>query len=99
MIKKNIFDYDTSKYASLTEAVKAEREARAIKADYQRNVKIISDAVKPAIDAEALAAAIVRSGEKRRGQAAPEFDDTPAGQTAKAVINAGRKARNEPEIK
>jgi hypothetical protein len=107
MIKRNKFSYDTSKYGSLTEAVKAEREARAIKSDYQRNVKIISDAVRPsppaapAIDPVALGEAIVAAGLKRRGLRTPEFDNaprfdnTPAGRLAAKICRAAAKARGQ----
>lgn len=102
MIKKNYFGYgrtiDTSAYQKIAEVV----EARKLRSDYQRNVKIISDAVKPSPPADtSLAEKILAAGRKRRGEETEQDQAEQAEKlspTAKAIINAGRRRRNEPEI-
>jgi hypothetical protein len=71
MIKKNIFNYDTDKYASLTDAVTRAREARAIKNDYEKNKRIIEDIVRPSpptSDSMSVADRVVLAGRRRRGE-------------------------------
>jgi hypothetical protein len=109
---------DTSKFRELADAwakrpqgdprrsliERAEREARAISRDFEKNKKIISDAVRPQIDPVALGEAIVRAGARRRGEVPtedqltdlkPNTADTPAVATAKLVLLAGQRRRGE----
>jgi hypothetical protein len=97
MIKKNLGgfgrDIDTSNYRALAAAF---REAQAIKADFQRNVKLISDAVKPSpppADSTSLAAQIVRAAAKARCEIPPE--PPPADSVAGKILAAGRRRRGE----
>jgi hypothetical protein len=41
---------------------------------------------------------ILEAGAKRRGSTPPSFSDDKHGRFARAVVNAARKTRNEPEI-
>jgi hypothetical protein len=94
-------DRRTNKFTQLAHAL---REARAIKNDYQRNVKIIEAVVKPSPpedSATTLAEKILAAGRKRRGEETEQDQAEQAEKlspTAKAIINAGRRRRNEPEI-
>jgi hypothetical protein len=139
MIKKSPYGgysdrfYESAKAAkasklTLTEHVKREREARERQAaDYKEAFDAVRDAVTPQVDVEALAKAVIRAGQLRRGEIAPELppaDSTAAkilrqgrlrrgeetaedqaertknlSPTALGILNAGRRRRNEPELK
>jgi hypothetical protein len=107
MIKKNLGGFgrtiDTSNYQAIAKAV---RDSRAIRADFERNKKIIETAVRPsppAAETLSLADQIVRAGKRARGElpTAQEFDlkpnanDSPAVAKAKLILLAGKRRRGE----
>jgi hypothetical protein len=106
---------DTSKFRELAEAwakrpqgdprraliERAEREARERQAsDYQEAYRAVSDAVKPTIDAEALAAKILAAGRKARGRMTEQDKAEEASKlspAAKFILDCGKRRRGEIE--
>jgi hypothetical protein len=86
----------TKKYADFLKKIESQREERA--AQYSDLVANLRDiAGRPVTD---TAAKIMLSGMKRRNELPekPQFPDDVRGRRAKAIVNAGRKARGEEPI-
>jgi len=76
-----------------------ERARARRKAEYDRTLDIVRNAIQPPIDPETVAAKIILAGKRRRAEVpTAQEDTTKLSPAAKAIINAGRKRRNEPEI-
>jgi hypothetical protein len=108
---------DTSKFHDIAAAAKAkkltmtehvtaeraERERQARARDYAETVDVVTRAVQP-IDPASLAAAVIRAGQRRRGEVptedqmtdlSPNAADSPAVANAKLILLAGMRRRGE----
>jgi hypothetical protein len=109
MMKKNLFStygVDTGKFTHLAHAI---RESRAIKADYEKNKKLILDVVKPpppATETMSLADRVILAGKRRRNEVptedqltdlSPNAADSPAVANAKLILLSGMRRRGEIE--
>jgi hypothetical protein len=98
---KNPKDFTNLVSASVVETLKrAHRERREREAIYRDTKRVVENALKP--DAETFAARVLAAAAKARGEVTdetPRFSNDEHGRRAKAICNAGRRARGLEEFK